>query len=516
MVEHGFKKWMIAATVVLASIIELIDTSIVNVALPHMMGNLGATLDEAAWVVTSYIVANVIIVPMTAWLSSKFGRRNYFLSSIVLFTISSFFCGHATGIWELVIFRFIQGLGGGGLLSTSQSILVETFPREQLGLANAMFGMGVVIGPTIGPTLGGYITDNFSWPWIFYVNLPIGALAVLMTLTFIREPVHKRAVDGIDLGGILLLTAGVGSLQVVLERGERLDWFSSKLIVALTITAVVSLIGFVFWELSRKHPIVDLHVFRYRSLALGTVFTFILGFGLYSSVFIFPVYGQQLLGFSATQTGLLMMPGGIATALMMPVIAKLLQARVPPQILNALGFFMFFVFSEILARSSLASGQQNFFWPMILQGVALSCLFVPLTTNALSDLRGPDIAQGTGLTNMMRQLGGSFGVALVATFIQHRSWAHRSVLVSHVTNYDPQVRQGLATLAHGFMQSGANSVQAQDQALHALDQMVTQQTMMLTYLDAFRIVGYFCLFCIPLLLLFRRTRGGTPVQTMAH
>src|SRR3954469_15957316 len=367
MVERGFRKWMIAFTVVLASVIELIDTSIVNVALPHMMGNLGATLDEVGWVVTSYIVANVIVVPMTAWLAARFGRRNYFLASIIIFTVSSFFCGNATNIWELVLCRFVQGLGGGALLSTSQSILVETFPREQLGLANAMFGVGVVMGPTIGPTLGGYIVDNLSWPWIFYVNLPIGVVAALMSLAFICEPHHKRVIGGIDLGGILLLAGGIGSLQIVLERGERLDWFSSPLIITLAIISIFSLVTFVFWELSREHPVVDLHVLKHRSLALGTVFTFILGFGLYSSLFMFPVFVQGLLGFSATQTGLLLMPGGFATALMMPVIAKLLEIRTPPQLLNALGFFIFFLLSEILGQSSLATGQHQLFWPMILR-----------------------------------------------------------------------------------------------------------------------------------------------------
>ncbi|HUR46863.1 MAG TPA: DHA2 family efflux MFS transporter permease subunit [Candidatus Saccharimonadales bacterium] len=507
---------MIAFTVVLASVIELIDTSIVNVALPHMMGNLGATLDEVAWVVTSYIVANVIVVPMTAWLSARFGRRNYFLVSIIIFTVSSFFCGNASNIWELVLFRFIQGLGGGALLSTSQSILVETFPREQLGLANAMFGLGVVMGPTIGPTLGGYITDNLSWPWIFYVNLPIGAVAALMTLAFIREPRLKRAVDGIDYGGILFLAVGIGSLQILLERGERLDWFSSPLIVSLCITSVISLIAFVLWELAQKHPVVDLRVFRHRSLALGTMFTFILGFGLYSSLFIFPVFVQDLLGFSATQTGLLLMPGGFATALMMPVIAKLLQIRTPPQLLNAIGFLLFFIFSILLGQSSLATGQHQLFWPMILRGLALSCLFVPLTTLALSDLNGAEIAQGTGLTNMMRQLGGSFGIALLATYVQHRSWSNRSLLISHVSLYDPVVRERIQGITHSLIHGGSSTVQAQQQAVGVLNGIVTQQSMLLTYLDAFRVVGYFCLFCIPLLIFLKSKSGQRVSPTSMH
>jgi DHA2 family multidrug resistance protein len=379
-----------------------------------------------------------------------------------------------------------------------------------------MFGLGVVMGPTIGPTLGGYITDNLSWPWIFYVNLPIGAVASIMTISFIREPRHQRAVDGIDWPGMLLLAVGVGSLQVLLERGERLDWFSSPIIVGLTIISVVSLVGFVFWELAQEHPVVDLRVLKHRSLALGTVFTFILGFGLYSSLFIFPVFAQGLLGFSATQTGLLLMPGGFATAFMMPVIARLLQIRTPPQFLNALGFLLFFLFSQIVGRASLASGQHQFFWPMILRGVALSCLFVPLTTIALSDLHGPEIAQGTGLTNMMRQVGGSFGVALVATYIQHRSWANRSLLISHLSLYEPTVRERMEGITQSLVHAGSTTVHAQEQSLRVLNGMVSQQTMLLTYLEAFRVVGYFCLFCIPLLILLKSKSKLGPIQTAMH
>src|SRR5512135_3577328 len=273
MSETGARKWIITLTVILASVIELVDTSIVNVALPQMMGNLGATLDEVAWVVTAYVVANVIVIPMTGWLSSLFGRRNYFAGSIVLFTVASFFCGHATNIWELVAFRFIQGIGGGALLSTSQAILVETFPPEELGLANALFGLGVVVGPTIGPTLGGWITDNFAWPWIFYVNLPIGIAATVLTLAFIREPQHKRRVGSIDKLGIALLAVGIGSLQVVLERGDREDWFAATYITVLTAVAAVVLPLFVWHEMRTEHPIVDLRVLKDRSLAMGTVFT---------------------------------------------------------------------------------------------------------------------------------------------------------------------------------------------------------------------------------------------------
>jgi DHA2 family multidrug resistance protein len=516
MSETGARKWIITITVILASVIELIDTSIVNVALPQMMGNLGATLDEVAWVVTSYVVANVIVVPMTGWLSSLFGRRNYFTGSILLFTAASFFCGHAANIWELVAFRFLQGVGGGALLSTSQSILVETFPPEELGLANGLFGLGVVVGPTIGPTLGGWITDNFSWPWIFYVNIPIGIAASLLTVAFIRDPKEKRHIGSVDWWGIAFLVAGIGSLQVVLERGERDDWFAAPYITVLAVVAACGIAAFLWRELSAEHPIVDLRVLKDRSLAVGTLFTFILGFGLYSSVFIFPVFAQNLLGFTAMKTGLILLPGGLATAVMMPVVGKLLQKGFPPQVMNALGFLCFFGFTLMLSHSTLSSGQFDFFWPLILRGVGLGLLFVPLTTLALSNLRGKDIPQGAGLTNMMRQLGGSFGVALIATYIQHRSWSHRQSLLAHVSPYDFALRQRLQAIIQGLMARGSTFFEAQRQAYAAIEGTVVRQTYLLTYMDAFRIVGIFFLCCIPLLLLFKRTRRSAAAPVSMH
>ena len=516
MSETGANKWIITITVILASMIELIDTSIVNVALPQMMGNLGATLDQIAWVVTGYVVANVIVIPMTSWLATIFGRRNYFVGSLVLFTVASFFCGHATSLWEMVIFRFIQGAGGGAMLSTSQAILVETFPPEELGLANALFGLGVVVGPTVGPTLGGWITDSYSWRWIFYVNLPIGVIAVLMAMAFLPDPKETRKITGVDWAGIALLILGVGSLQIVLERGEAEDWFAARYIVALTLVAAAALAAFIWRELTTANPVVDLHVLRDRSLAIGTIFTFILGFGLYSSVFIFPVFAQNLLGFTAMQTGLILLPGSLATGFMMPVVGQLLRRGVPPQLLTASGFVVFFGFTRMLSHSTLASGRGDFFWPLILRGFGLGLLFVPLTTVALSNLRGKDIPQGAALTNMMRQLGGSFGVALVATYIQHRSWTHRVNLLSHVSIYDPAVQQRLSAITRGLMARGSDLYQAQQQAYAALEGLVVRQTFLLTYMDAFRIVGIFFLACIPLLLLFKRRQGPAPAPVAMH
>jgi len=499
---------MITLTVITASVIELIDVSIVNVALPDMMGNLGATLDEVAWVVVSYVVANVVVLPMTGWLSATFGRRRYFVGSIIIFTVASLLCGHADGIWELVVFRFLQGAGGGGLLSTSQAILVETFPPSERGLANALFGLGVITGPTLGPVMGGWITDNLSWPWIFYVNLPIGVVAVLLSLAFIRDPDHARKAPAVDGWGIVLLTVGIGSLQVVLERGDREDWFGTTYIVVLSAVAAVVLPLFVWHELRVEHPIVDLRVLKERTLSLGMFFTFILGFGLYSSIFVFPVFAQSILGFTATQTGLILLPGGLATAFMMPVIGKLLQRGFPPQVLNALGFFLFFLFCLMLSQSSLASGRADFFWPLILRGVGLPCLFVPLTTVALSNLEGAAIAQGTGLTNMMRQLGGSVGIAVMATYVDRHAWTHRTALVSHLSMFDTPTREWLDAVGRGLAARGIAPLAAKEKALAALSGTVLRQTYLLTYMDAFRVVGTFFLFCIPLLLLFRKGKGS--------
>ncbi len=516
MAETGARKWIITITVILCSVIELIDTSIVNVSLPQMMGNLGATLDEVAWVVTAYVVANVIVVPMASWLAAFFGRRNYFVGSIVLFTVASFFCGHATNIWELVMFRFVQGVGGGALLSTSQSILVETFPPQELGFATSLFGLGIVVGPTIGPTLGGWITDNYSWPWIFYVNLPIGALAAFLALTFLHDAQETREIGDVDWSGIALLVAGIGSLQIVLERGERDDWFRATYICVLSAVAAASIVGFVVRELRAEHPVVDLRVLRHRSLSVGTLFTFIMGAGLYSSVFAFPVFAQNLLGFSAEQTGLLLLPSSIATAVMMPVVGHLVQRGAPPRLLIALGFTALFVFTLQIAHSSQSSGQADFFWPLLWRGIGSGLFFVPVTTLALSDLSGKDVHQGTGLTNMMRQLGGSFGVAAIATFIQHRSWTHRQNLLRYVTPYDTAYRERFDALVHAFVGRGFTSVEAVSRAYQAIENTVLRQTLLLTYLEAFRIVGVFFLFCIPLLLLFKRRSRTSVVTTLAH
>ena len=507
MPEKGFNKWIITLTVILASLLELIDTTVVNVSTPQIMGNLGATLEDAGWLVTAYAVANVIILPMSGWLATRFGRRNYFAFSIILFTVASFFCGHADNIWELIAFRFIQGIGGGALLGTSQAILVESWPREQLGMATALFGLGVVVGPTLGPTLGGFITDHFSWPWIFYINIPLGMIAVLLSLSYIKDSEHKK-IGGVDWLGIFLLTAGIGSLQIILERGESEDWFETSYISWLTIISILGIIFFIWRELTTEHPVVDLRILKNRELAIGMFTTFILGFGLFASVFVFPVFCQNLLGFTAQQTGELMIPGGLATIIIMPFVGKILQKKFPPQIMATFGFIFFFLFTLLLSKSNLESGQNDFLIPLILRGIGLAFLFVPLTTLALGSLKPNEIPQGTGLNNMMRQLGGSFGIAIVTTYIHLKQGAHRVSLLSHVNIYDPAFNERYQQLNAGFISRGFPAEKAQALAYKAIEGAVIKQTFLMTYVDAFLFVGVFFILCIPLLYMQRFKRGS--------
>jgi DHA2 family multidrug resistance protein len=501
MAETGFKKWIITITVIIASLLELIDTTIVNVSLPDIQGNLGATLEDIAWVVTGYAVANVIILPMSGWLGSRFGRKNYFITSIIVFTIASFLCGNAHGLNELVLFRILQGLAGGGLISTSQAILIETWPREQIGTATALFGLGAVVGPTVGPTIGGYITDHSSWRWIFYVNIPVGALAAFCAYTFINETPKEEKGRPVDWWGILLLAVAVGSLQTILEKGESEDWFSKPYILVLTIAAVLGVILFIWRELSIDYPIVNFGILRHRSFAVGMFTSFVLGFGLYGSVFVFPVFCQNLLGFTAQQTGELLFPGGLCTIVMMPFIGKMLNKGIPAQFMATGGMFLFFVFTTMLSNSTLATGQADVLIPLLIRGVGMALLFVPLTTLAIADLKGPEIGQGTGLNNMMRQLGGSFGIATLTTIIHLREGFHRNVLISNVNPYNPAFTTRFNMLIQSFEAKGKSVLDATHMAYAAIEGAVTKQSLLLTYDDAYWISGLVMLFSIPLLYL---------------
>jgi DHA2 family multidrug resistance protein len=520
--ETGFKKWIIVITVVLCCLLELIDTSIVNVALTQMMGNLSATQQEVSWVIASYGIANVIVIPMTGFLAEQFGRRNYYLVSVILFTLASMACGQSTGLWELVFFRFIQGIGGGALMATSQAILIDTFPPKQLPLGQALFGMGVIIGPTIGPTLGGYIVENYDWPWIFYVNVPVGILASIFTLLFIRDPERiKNAIPKplreIDWLGIGLLILGVGSMQLVLEQGETEDWFDSTYILSFTALAVIGVVGFIWRELTAKAPIVDLRILtKSRNLAVGAFLSFVLGFGLFASVFVFPIFTQRILGFTAEQTGYLLLPGALASGFMMPIIGRMLQAGVPQKLMIPVGFTIFFFFTFwMAAKISPTAGESDFFWPLIVRGVGLGLIFLPITTMSLAGLQGKDAGQAAGLTGMIRQLGGSFGVAIVGTYLERSIQANRVALLPNISLYNPETTQRIQAFTQAFMAKGYSMGQAQQQAYAALEGVLMKQVSLITYAQVFTSLGVFFLACLPLILLVKRAKPGEKMDLNA-
>jgi len=507
LVEYGFRRVIITITAVLCALLEIVDTTIVNVALNNMRGSLGATLTDVAWVITAYAIANVIIIPMTSWLSQQFGRRNYFATSIIIFTVASFMCGNATNIWELVAFRFIQGLGGGALLVTAQTIITESYPIAKRGMAQAIYGMGVIVGPTLGPPLGGYFVDHFSWPYIFYINIPIGIIATFLTLAFVRSPKYgeKLKASQVDWWGIAFLAAFVGSLQFVLEHGQQDDWFNDRTITLLTAVSASGLMLFIWRELTYKHPIVNLSVLKNTNLRVGVVMSFVLGFGLYSSTFIIPIYTQSVLGWSALNAGLILIPSSITTGIMMPMIGKMIQRGVPQAYMVALGFLAFFVFSFWMHNELTPdTGAEHLFWPLILRGIGLGLLFVPITTLSLSTLKGKEIGEGAAFTGMMRQLGGSFGIAIITTFIARFNQVHRVNLVSHLDKTNFAVQQRVLQLQQGFMNKGFSTNESLNRAYQVMDYGVMKQSSVLTFVDIFYYLGILFLLCIPFVLLIKK------------
>ncbi|GGF11821.1 DHA2 family efflux MFS transporter permease subunit [Flavobacterium limi] len=510
LVEYGYRRVIITITAVLCALLEIVDTTIVNVALTHMRGSLGATLTDVAWVITAYAIANVIVIPMTSWLSQQFGRRNYFVASIIIFTVCSFLCGNATNIWELVAFRFVQGMGGGALLVTAQTIITESYPVAKRGMAQAIYGMGVIVGPTLGPPLGGYLVDTYSWPYIFYINIPLGIIATILAISFVRSPKYgeKLKANQVDWWGIILLTAFIGSLQFVLEHGQQDDWFNDSLIVTLSVVTVLGLILFIWRELTYKHPIVNLSVLKDGNLRIGTVMCFILGFGLYGSTLIIPIYTQSILGWTAMDAGLLLIPGSITTAIMMPFVGNMIQKGVPQGYMVGVGFLVFFFFTLLMHdRMTPDTGAEHLFWPLILRGIGLGLLFVPITTLSLSTLKGKQIGEGAAFTGMMRQLGGSFGIAIITTFITRLSQEHR---VNLLTNLDPakyDVQQRLAVMQRAFMAKGFTADEAMKKAYQAIDLSVLKQSTVLSYMDIFMYLGVMFLCCIPIIFFIKRGKN---------
>jgi len=500
-------KYLIAVAVVLAALMQVIDSSIVNVALPDMMGNLGASLDEIAWVSTGYILASVIIIPLTGWLGSYLGRKRYFVGSIILFTVASVLCGASHSLGALIFWRIVQGLGGGALMTVSQAVLFESFPREEAGTAMALFGLGVMVGPTIGPVLGGWLTDTYGWPWIFYINLPVGILAAMMIATYVHDPEHQRRPSTIDYQGIALLAVSVGALQYVLEHGQREDWFDSRLITSLTAIGIVGGVALLWRELTTDHPVIDFRVMKHRQMWVGTLLGVVMGVGLYAMSFTLPVFLQNNLRMTAQQAGIAMLPGAIATAISMAVVGRLTN-RFDPRILITLGALTFALAAWQLSRITGQSGSNDFFWPLINRGVGLGLMFVPLTTVTLAELTPKELPQGTGLYNFFRQLGGSFGIASIATLLGRYTSQIRAVIGDHVASGDPDVIGRVNGLTSGMMARGADAWTAHQRALAILDRQLAGQASVLAYSKIYVLSAGLILILIPLLLLVRQTKGG--------
>ncbi len=504
-----FRTFMAVFAVMMASMLQIIDMTIVNVALPDMMGNLGATIDEITWVVTGYMVANVIVIPMTGWLQSRFGRKSYLTVSILVFTAASVFCGSATTLHELVFFRVVQGLGGGALMAIAQAVMIETFPPSKQGLGQAIFGVGVMLTPALGPTLGGWITDNFSWRWIFYINLPLGITSALLCMRYIENPPHLTGRGDLraDFAGIALLVVGIGALQTVLDRGHRLDWFDSQFIVALSVAAGLALVGFVIRELTVDEPIVDLRVLKNPSLAAGCALGMVLGLLVFGGTFLFPVYSQTVLGWTAWTSGMAMVPTSLATAASMFIVGTLVW-KLGPRPLYLLGMGLFLVSVSAMARWNHLSSMDQILWPLMLRGLAVGAMFVTLSTASLRTLPTADVAKGSGLLNVSRQLGGTFGIAMVGTLLDYRTRIHRSYLGESVSLLDPVTLERIEGLRALFAARGFDSLSATEAAHRALDGMLGVQSTVLGFGDVYWVMALLCVVSLPLLVLLGRGSQG--------
>lgn len=505
------RRYIIAMTVTLAAMMELLDTSIVNVAISQIMGNLGATLEEVTWVSTGYIVANVIVLPISGWLSGYFGRRRYFMGSIIVFIVSSFFCGNATSLESLVFWRIVQGLGGGGLLATAQATLYEVFPARELGTGMAIFGLGIMMGPSLGPTVGGYITYHASWPWIFYINLPIGLLAFLLAHSYLPDSKFqqtvKRKLAEVDWLGIFLIAVAVGCLQIMLERGEREQWFESAEVTTFAALSATAFIIFIWHELRTPHPVVDLSILKDRQYAAGLAFSYLLGMSLFTTVFYLPLFLQTELGYNAWETGLVILPGALANGLTMAILGRMVEKlNVDLRIIATLGVFIFALSMWQHGQFTTESGEGDFFWPLILRGIGLGFLFIPLNALAMANMAPQKIPAAAGIYTLVRHLGGSVGIAYAATVFSHMQASIKANLTTHVTELNQVTRDHLFNLDQFLRQKGYSTTQVEEISRQMLDNRIFRQATAIGFENLFMMFSIALICALPLLLLMNKAK----------
>jgi len=506
--------WLVALGVMLATFMQVLDTSIANIALPHIAGSLSATTDEATWVLTSYLVSNAIILPMTGWLGNYFGRKRVFISCVALFTFSSALCGAALNLPMLILARVFQGAGGGAMVPIAQAILLESFPPHKRGTAMAIFTQGVVVAPIIGPTLGGWITDNYSWRWVFYINLPVGFLAVLLAQWLVEDPPYikrdRRAT--IDFIGFGLLALWLATLQITLDKGQEADWFGAEWVRWFTCVSAAAMIGFIAWELTVQHPLVDLHVLKNRNFAVGVVLITIVVAILYGTTVELPLFLQTLMGYPALQSGYALSPRGIG-AFCTTILVGQLVGRVRNRWLLCIGFPVLALASFMLSDINLQVSEAAVIWPSVINGVAVSFIFVPLTTATVGHLPQALIGNATGIYNLMRNLGGSVGIAFVTTMIERGAQAHQALMAGHFTPTDPAFTRRLVILQRALARH-SDPVTAADQAYGLIYQTLDRQAHLWAFVDNFKLFGWLALGCIPLIFLFKRIqRGKKPAVT---
>jgi len=508
--------WIVAISVMCCTFMEVLDTTVVNVSLPHIAGNLSASIDEVTWVLTSYLVANAIILPMTGWLSNYFGRKRLLMFSVVGFTMASFLCGAAPTLMALIVFRLLQGICGGALAPLSQAVLLEAFPPEARGKAMGFWGLGIVVAPVLGPVFGGWLTDSYSWRWVFYINLPVGIISVLMVQAFVFDPAYiKRSKAAVDWWGIGMLAIWIGALQVAFDKGQELDWFSSRFINGLLAIAGVFIIGFLVRELMAEHPVVNLRVFKLRSYSTGVFLMTVLGFVLYGSIVLLPIWLQTLLGYPAVLAGITMAPRGMGSMIGMPVVGAF-TSKLDPRKVLAGGLLLGAYSTFALSRLSLDAGYWDLFWPQFIQGFGLGMVFVPLTTIAMNPVPREGMGNATSLYNLMRNLGGSVGIAIVAMLNTRYQQKYTSILGAHVTATDPQASQWLGGMRSLYLSTGSGPGLADQRAYASIFGLVQREAAMRAFVELFQLLTAVFVLMIPLTLIMKKPRRGGEPGVGAH